>query len=116
MSKVVLGLTLGGVLGLLDGLSALLHPGTAGMIVPIVVGSTLKGLVTGLAMGVLARKLDSMLAGVLGGLVLGLLLSYLAALAPDPEGRHHYFEIMLPGAALGVIVGAATQRFGRGRS
>jgi hypothetical protein len=34
-------------------------------------------------------------------------------MTPDPEGQHHYAEIMLPGAILGVIVGFATQRFGR---
>jgi hypothetical protein len=116
VSKTVLGLLLGTALGLLDGLSALLHPGTAGMIVPIVIGSTVKGLVTGVVMGLLARKLHSTWAGVLGGLAVGLVLSYLAALAPDPEGRHHYLEIMLPGAILGGIVGFATQRFGRGQA
>jgi hypothetical protein len=42
---------LGGLLGLIDGLSALLYPGTAAMILPIVVGSTIKGLVTGIANG-----------------------------------------------------------------
>jgi hypothetical protein len=113
MSKTALGLLLGGVLGLIDGLSALLYPGTAAMILPIVVGSTIKGLVTGVAMGVLARRVRSVPVGILGGLALGLALSYLAALTPDPQGQHHYAEIMLPGAILGVIVGFATQRFGR---
>ena len=113
MSKPALGLLLGGLLGLIDGLSALLHPGTAAMIVPIVVGSTIKGLVTGVAMGVLARRVRSVPIGILGGLALGLALSYVAALTPDPQGQHHYAEIMLPGAILGVIVGFATQRFGR---
>jgi hypothetical protein len=113
MSKPALGLLLGGLLGLIDGLSALLYPGTASMIVPIIVGSTIKGLVTGVAMGVLARRLRSVPIGILGGLALGLALSYVAAMTPDPEGQHHYAEIMLPGAILGVIVGFATQRFGR---
>lgn len=113
MSKPALGLLIGGLLGLIDGLSALLYPGTASMIVPIIVGSTIKGLVTGVAMGVLARRLRSVPLGILGGLALGLALSYVAAMTPDPEGQHHYAEIMLPGAILGVIVGFATQRFGR---
>lgn len=113
MSKPSLGLLLGGLLGLIDGLSALLYPGTAAMIVPIVVGSTIKGLVTGVAMGALARRVRSLPIGIVGGLALGLALSYLAALTPDPQGQHHYAEIMLPGAILGVIVGFATQRFGR---
>lgn len=42
-------------------------------------------------------------------------LSFLAASVSDAEGRHHYFEIMLPGAILGVMVGFATQRFGTAR-
>ena len=113
MSKPALGLLVGGLLGLMDGLSALLYPGTAAMIVPIVVGSTIKGLVTGVAMGVLARRVRSVSIGIVGGLALGLALSFLAALTPDPQGQHHYAEIMLPGAILGVIVGFATQRFGR---
>ena len=113
MSKPALGLLLGGLLGLIDGLSALFYPGTAPMIVPIVIGSTIKGLVTGVAMGVLARRVRSVPIGIVGGLALGLALSYFAALTPDPQGGHHYAEIMLPGAILGVIVGFATQRFGR---
>ena len=113
MSKPTLGLLVGGLLGLIDGLSALLYPGTAAMIVPIVVGSTIKGLVTGAVMGVLARRVRSIPIGIVGGLVVGLALSYVAALTPDPQGQHHYAEIMLPGAILGVIVGFATQRFGR---
>jgi uncharacterized membrane protein HdeD (DUF308 family) len=113
MSKPALGLLLGGLLGLIDGLSALLYPGTATMIVPIIVGSTIKGLVTGVTMGVLARRVRSVPIGIVGGLALGLALSYVAALTPDPQGQHHYAEIMLPGAILGVVVGFATQRFGR---
>jgi len=113
MSKPLLGLLIGAVLGVIDGLSALLYPGTASMIVPIVIGSTIKGLVTGTAVGLLARRVRSVTVGILGGLALGLALSYLAALTPDPQGGHHYVEIMLPGAILGVIVGFATQRLGR---
>jgi hypothetical protein len=45
MSKPALGLLLGGFLGLTDGLSVRSIP-AASMIVPIVVGSTIKGLVT----------------------------------------------------------------------
>jgi len=113
MSKPALGLLIGGLLGLLDGLSALFYPDAASIIVPIVIGSTIKGLVTGLALGVLARRVRSTTVGIVAGLGLGLVLSYLAALTPDPQGKHHYIEIMMPGAILGVLVGFATQRFGR---
>jgi hypothetical protein len=91
---------------------ALLYPDAAAMIVPIVVGSTVKGLIIGIALGVPARRVRSTAIGILAGLGLGLALSYLAALTPDPQGKHHFVEIMLPGAILGVIVGFATQLFG----
>ncbi len=32
---------------------------------------------------------------------------------PDPQGKHYYRQIMLPGSVLGLVVGYATQRFGR---
>jgi hypothetical protein len=82
------------------------------MILQIVTGSTIKGLVTGLLAGVFARKMRSLPLGIGFALVVGLVLSYFAAAMPDPEGRHHYLEIMLPGAILGAIVGFATQRYG----
>jgi membrane protease YdiL (CAAX protease family) len=64
-------------------------------------------------MGLVARRWRSLPLGIVSGLLVGLGLSFLAAMQPDPSGQHHYFEIMLPGAILGVIVGFATQRFGR---
>ena len=30
---------------------------------------------------------------------------------PDESGNHYYFEIMLPGAIVGAIVGYATQKY-----
>jgi uncharacterized membrane protein (Fun14 family) len=32
---------------------------------------------------------------------------------PNPSGQHYYFEIMIPGGIVGMIVGYATQRFGQ---
>ena len=112
MSKPGLGAVLGAVLGLLDGLSAFLYPEVAAMMVQIVIGSTIKGLVTGVLAGWFARKLQSLPLGIVFGLGVGLLLSYLVAAMPDPQGTHYYFEIMLPGGILGAIVGFATQRYG----
>lgn len=114
MTKPILGLALGAVLGLIDGASAYLYPypDVKAAIVGIIIGSTFKGVVTGLAMGFLARKFKSLPLGIISGLALGLLLSYLVAAMPNPENKHYYFEIMLPGSALGAIVGFATQKFG----
>jgi hypothetical protein len=113
MSKPLLGLTLGAVLGLIDGASAYLYPypDVKAAIVGIVIGSTFKGLLTGVLAGLVAQRLRSLPLGILFGLAVGLILSYLVAAMPAEN--HYYFEIMLPGAALGAVVGFATQRFGR---
>jgi hypothetical protein len=114
MSKTILGLILGGVLGIFDGLSALVSaPEVAPQIVGIVLGSTVKGLVAGVLIGYFSRKVNSLPLGIVFGLAVSLLFAYLVAAQPDPAtGRHYYWEIMLPGALLGVIVGYATQRYG----
>lgn len=115
MNKPVLGLLLGGVLGIFDGLSALVSaPEVAPQIAGIVIGSTVKGLITGVLIGWFARKVRSQWLGIGFGLLVGLVLAYAVAAMPDPSGKHYYWEIMLPGAFLGVIVGYATQRFGSG--
>ena len=55
MSKLMLGLVLGGVLGVFDGLSALVSapndPAIRAGIVGIVIGSTVKGLLAGALIG-----------------------------------------------------------------
>ena len=113
MSKPVLGLLLGAVLGLLDGMGAYAYPEVRDQIVGIMIGSTFKGLLTGLATGFFATKLRSLPLGMLIGLGIGALLSFLVAAMPDPAGKHFYGEIMLPGSILGAVVGYATYRFGR---
>src|ERR687898_3484096 len=106
MKKPVLGLVLGGVLGIFDGLSALVSaPEVAPQIVGIVIGSTIKGLVAGVLIGWFARKVDSLPAGILFGLAVGAFLAFLVAAIPDPSGKHYYWEMILPGSLLGIIVG-----------
>jgi hypothetical protein len=46
----------------------------------------------------------------------GFALSFAVAAMPSPDGQHFYVEIILPGMALGAIVGFATQRYGRPRT
>jgi hypothetical protein len=112
-NKIVLGLLVGTALGVLDGLSAWFQPEARPMIAVIVIGSTIKGLLTGAVIGYVARKMPSA-AAVLGiGLAVGLLLSYLAALQPDASGQHHFVEIMVPGAVLALIVGFVVLRYPR---
>jgi hypothetical protein len=113
VSKPILGLILGAILGVFDGLSALISaPEVAPQIVGIVIGSTFKGLVAGVLIGWFARKVDSLPAGIVFGLAIGALLAFLVAAIPDPSGRHYYWEMILPGSLLGVIVGYATQKYG----
>lgn len=113
MNKPVLGLVLGGVLGIIDGLSAMVSaPETRPEIVGIVIGSTFKGLVAGILIGWFAKRVNSLPLGILFGLFVGLLLAFFIAAMPTPEGKHYYWEIMLPGGIVGLIVGYATQRYG----
>lgn len=112
MSKPVLGLLLGGILGIFDGLTALFTPDAAPQIIGIVIGSTIKGLIAGVCIGFFARKVRSLPLGILFGLLVGAALAFAVA-AMQPEGKHYYFQIMLPGSVVGLIVGIATQQFGR---
>lgn len=115
MGKLKLGIIVGGGLGLLDGLSTFFAPEAVkmGMMPMIIVGSTIKGLVTGILVGWMAIRYRSLPIGIAGGLVIGLVLSFLVALMPDPQGGYHFVEIMLPGALLGLVVGFVCQRWGR---
>jgi small basic protein len=113
MSKAVLGLVAGAVLGLLDGLTAWFTPEVREQMLSIAIGSTGKGLLTGLLAGWAARRWNSMLVAVLVGLGVGLVLSYAVAAMGDQNGNHYYLQIVLPGAVLGLIVGFAAQRFGK---
>lgn len=109
MNKPVVGIILGTVLGVFDGLTALISaPEVRPQIGAIVAGSTVKGLITGALIGFFARKVHSVPLGIVFGLGVGLVLAYLVILMGNP----YFWEIMLPGGALGAIVGFATQRIG----
>ncbi|HEY0873696.1 MAG TPA: hypothetical protein VGD94_09500 [Vicinamibacterales bacterium] len=113
MNKPMFGLILGGILGIFDGLTALISaPEIAAEIVTIVIGSTFKGLAAGVLIGYFAKKVHSVPAGLLFGLAIGAFFAYLVAIQPRPDGREYYWEIILPGSVLGLIVGYATQKYG----
>jgi tetrahydromethanopterin S-methyltransferase subunit G len=108
MNKVLLGLLVGAVLGAIDGLSAWFTPAVRAQLAGIVIGSTIKGLIAGIAIGFFARKVHSLALGILFGLVVGFILAFIVA-----QMQHgYYFEIILPGSIVGMIVGYATQRYG----
>ena len=113
MNKPVFGLLLGGLLGILDGLSALVSaPEVSGDIGGIIIGSTFKGLIAGVLIGWFAKKVNSLPKGILFGLTIGALLALpIAIMNSQALGKNYYWHIMLPGAMVGLIVGYATQRY-----
>ena len=115
MSKPVLGLVLGGILGIFDGLSALVSapndPAIKAGIVGIVIGSTVKGLLTGALIGWYAKRSGSLATTIVFGLAVGLALAFCVSLAQKAGGQNpYYWQIMLPGGILGLIVGYVTFR------
>jgi hypothetical protein len=100
---------LGGVLGIVDGLTAWFTPAVRDQLAGIVVGSTIKGLIAGVLIGVFARKFHSLALGIIFGLAVGAVLAFLVAFMQ----KGYYFEIVLPGSILGLVVGFATQKYGQ---
>jgi hypothetical protein len=109
LTKPMLGLVVGGTLGLLDGLSGFLEPSLARVMTGVITSSLLKGLVAGAVIGYVSQKLRSMALGLLAGAAIGAVLSLLVILW---AGMALFWDIMLPGMLLGVIVGFSTQKFG----
>ena len=114
MNKILLGVILGCVLGAFDGLSALISaPEMRPAIMGIVLGSTFKGLVAGAVIGWFARSKNNLPLGIVFGLIVGALCALPFALNPDPvTGKVYFWEILIPGSLVGLIVGYATQRYG----
>ena len=111
MNKVLLGVLVGAILGAIDGLTAWFYPEARVQLAGIVVGSTIKGIIAGVSIGFFARSVNSLPLGILFGLAVGFVLALLVALM---QGAN-YFEIILPGSIVGLIVGYATQRYGASR-
>jgi len=109
----MVGLVCGATLGFLDGAAAYAYPEVRYMIHLILMGSTFKGMVAGIAAGFLAKRLQSLPLGILAGLILGAIVTYPFAAAPTPKGQYFFWEILLPGMLVGALVGFATQRYGK---
>jgi hypothetical protein len=108
MSKPLIGVILGAVLGVIDGLTAWFTPAVRAELGGIVIGSTLKGIIAGIAIGFFAKKFHSLPIGILFGVLVGAFLAYLVAMM---QGGY-YLQIILPGTMVGLIVGFATQKYG----
>src|SRR4029077_20933770 len=109
VTKPMLGLAVGGVLGSIDGLSGFLEPSLAPVMGSVITFSLLKGLVSGIAIGYFSQKVRSMTASIVAGIAIAGVLSFLVILR---AGMALFWDILLPGMLLGAIVGFATQRFG----
>lgn len=109
MNKILLGVLLGAVLGALDGATSWFTPEVRAGIIGIIAGSTVKGIIAGVAAGWFAKKVQNLWAGILFGLAVGAILAYGIVLLN--QGKY-FFAIMLPGSCVGAICGFATQRYG----
>jgi hypothetical protein len=112
LTKPMLGLAVGGVLGLLDGLSGFFEPSLALVMGSVITFSLLKGLVAGITTGYVSQRVHSVLLGISAGTGIAAVLSLLVILR---AGMALFWDILLPGMLLGAIVGFATQKFGRAR-
>jgi len=110
LSKPMLGLVTGGTLGLLDGVSGFFEPSLASVMTSVITFSMLKGLVAGVIIGFFSQRVRSMPLGLFAGIVIAAILSLLVILR---AGMGLFWDIMLPGMLLGLIVGFATQKYGR---
>lgn len=110
LTKPILGLAVGGTLGLLDGLSGFLEPSLAPEMTSVITFSLLKGLVAGVVIGCVSQRSHSMVVGILAGMGIAAALSLLVILH---AGVALFWDIMLPGMLLGVVVGFTTQKFGK---
>jgi hypothetical protein len=111
LTKPMLGLAVGGTLGLLDGLSGFFEPSLAPAMSSVITFSLLKGLLSGIAIGCVSQRFHSMPVGILAGAGIAAALSLLVILH---AGMALFWDIMLPGMLLGVVVGFTTQKFGQG--
>lgn len=112
MNKPLVGVIAGTILGAFDGATAWFTPAVRDQMSGIIAGSSMKGLLVGLAAGFFARKVHSESKGVLFGAVIGLILAALVAAMPQPTGEHYWVAIMLPGFIFGALTGYLTQRLG----
>jgi hypothetical protein len=107
MTRPLLGVVAGGIFGVIDGMSAWFYPEARSMMVSIILGSTVKGVLTGLAVGLVAKWKQSLPLGVFAGALVGFILSSLVAIGQPAN----YWEIVMPGMLVGVISGILCQRW-----
>ena len=109
MNRIGVAVVTGGALGILDGLTAWFTPEVRAALLGIVIGSTIKGMIAGVLIGLFARKVPGTARTLIFGTGVGALL---ASIIAAMQGAH-YFSIILPGSLVGLLTGYATVRYGR---
>jgi hypothetical protein len=112
MKKIGYAVILGAILGALDGLTAAYEFGFGQKVLTIAGLSSIKSLVVGLLVGILACFVRNKAVLIVTGTAVALVFAYLAASQPDPDtGQKYYAHIMGTGGLVGLIVGYATAKF-----
>ena len=113
MKRVLFAVVLGTILGALDGLGAWFEPDVRNQLGMIVMLSSVKSMIVGLAVGIFAGFVKKPVAIILFAVVASLAFAYWVASSPDPNtGKHYYAQIMTTGGIVGLLLGYATQRYG----
>ena len=107
MKRVIFATLLGGFLGIFDGLTSWFTPAVRDQLGTIIIGSTFKGLVAGVLIGIFATRVRSLAWTLVFGVLVSGFFAYLVAAM---QGKY-YLEIITPGALVGLIVGFAAYRF-----
>ena len=72
-----------------------------------------KGCIAGVLIGYFAQKVHSLALGIVFGLAVGAALAFGIVWLQYQAGKWYFWQVMLPGSAVGLIVGYVTQRYGR---
>ena len=107
MKRVIFATLLGGFLGIFDGLTSWFTPAVRDQLGTIIIGSTFKGLVAGVLIGIFATRVRSLAWTLVFGVLVSGFFAYLVAAM---QGKY-YLEIITPGALVGLIVGFAAYRY-----
>ena len=107
MKRVIFATLLGGFLGIFDGLTSWFTPAVRDQLGTIIIGSTFKGLVAGVLIGIFATRVRSLAWTLVFGVLVSGFFAYLVAAM---QGKY-YLEIITPGALVGLIVGFAASRY-----
>ena len=115
MNKILVGVIVGAVLGADRRRDGLVHARGAPQMLGIIIGSTIKGVIAGVAAGWFARRVQSVPKGSPSASSSDCCSRSRSRRCRIRHGRAYWWQIMVPGSILGGVIGWATQRYGRPR-